>query len=78
MEQYNDAVQRAARLSAARESFPTGKKNPVNVVILEDLMIYTRWLVCHLHSLKGIHNFLQVRRALFEKWSIIMEYLSLG
>ncbi|KAM6086313.1 uncharacterized protein C6orf183 [Theristicus caerulescens] len=23
-------------------------------------MIYTRWLVCHLHSLKGIHHFLQV------------------
>ncbi|KAM6365997.1 uncharacterized protein FN964_002404 [Alca torda] len=60
MEEYNDAVQRAARLSAARESFLTGKKNPVNVVTQEDLMIYTRWLVCHLHSLKGIHRFLQV------------------
>lgn len=61
MEEYNDAVQRAARLSVARESFLTGKKNPVNVVTQEDLMIYTQWLVCHLHSLKGIHRFLQVR-----------------
>ncbi|XP_054675028.1 uncharacterized protein LOC129203961 isoform X2 [Grus americana] len=60
MEEYNDAVQRAARLSVARESFLTGKKNPVNVVTQEDLMIYTRWLVCHLHSLKGIHHFLQI------------------
>ncbi|XP_050565774.1 uncharacterized protein LOC126913250 [Cygnus atratus] len=60
MEEYNDAVQRAARLSAARENFLTGKKNPVNVVTQEDLMIYTKWLVCHLHSLKGIHRFLQI------------------
>ncbi|XP_066849266.1 uncharacterized protein [Anser cygnoides] len=60
MEEYNDAVQRAARLSAARENFLTGKKNPVNVVTQEDLMIYTQWLVCHLHSLKGIHRFLQI------------------
>ncbi|XP_021248547.1 putative uncharacterized protein C6orf183 homolog [Numida meleagris] len=60
MEEYNDAVQRAARLSAARENFLTGKKNPMNVVTQEDLMIYTQWLVCHLHSLKGIHRFLQV------------------
>lgn len=67
MEEYNDAVQRAARFSAARESFLTGKKNPVNVGTQEDLMIYTRWLVCHLHSLKGIHHFLQVRRAFFEQ-----------
>ncbi|XP_035179068.1 uncharacterized protein LOC118165223 isoform X3 [Oxyura jamaicensis] len=60
MEEYNDAVQRAARLSAARENFLTGKKNPVNVVTQEDLMIYTQWLVCHLRSLKGIHRFLQI------------------
>ncbi|XP_074751165.1 LOW QUALITY PROTEIN: uncharacterized protein LOC141954983 [Athene noctua] len=63
MEEYNDAVQRAARLSAARESFLTGKENPVNVVTQEDLMIYTRWLVCHLHSLKDIHRFLQMNVA---------------
>ena len=61
MEEYNDAVQRAARLSAARESFLTGKEKPVDVVTQEDLMIYTQWLVCHLHSPKGIHCFLQIR-----------------
>ncbi|XP_025927824.1 putative uncharacterized protein C6orf183 [Apteryx rowi] len=60
MEEYNNAVQRAARLSAAREKFLTRKKNTVNVVTQEDLMIYTQWLVCHLHSVKGVHCFLQV------------------
>ncbi|XP_019393423.1 PREDICTED: transmembrane protein FLJ37396 isoform X1 [Crocodylus porosus] len=60
MEEYNDAVQRAARLSVARENFLTGKKNPVNVVTQEDLVIYTQWLVCHLHSLKAIHSYLRV------------------
>ncbi|XP_015714160.1 uncharacterized protein CCDC162P isoform X2 [Coturnix japonica] len=60
MDEYNDAVQRASRLSAARENFLTGKKNPMSLVTQEDLMIYTQWLVCHLHSLKGIHRFLQV------------------
>ncbi|XP_048793577.1 uncharacterized protein LOC125689888 isoform X1 [Lagopus muta] len=60
MDEYNDAVQRAARLSVARENFLTGKKNAMNVVTKEDLLIYTQWLVCHLHSVKGIHRFLQV------------------
>lgn len=68
MEEYNSAVQRAARLSVTRENFLTGKKNLVNVVTQEDLMIYTPWLVCHLHTnltLKGIHLFLQVKHAFF-------------
>lgn len=77
-EEYNDAVQRAARLSVAGESFLTGKKDPVNVMTQEDLVVYTQWLVCHLHSLKGIHSFLQVSWAFFEQWSIIMKQSSLG
>ncbi|PKU46039.1 hypothetical protein llap_3659 [Limosa lapponica baueri] len=64
MEEYNDAAQRAARLSAARESFLTGKKNPVNAVTQEGLMIYTRWLMCQLHSLEGICHFHQVLQRL--------------
>ncbi|XP_053237610.1 uncharacterized protein LOC128410420 isoform X11 [Podarcis raffonei] len=60
MQEYNDAVQRAARLSSARENFLAGKENPTNLVTQEDLTIYTQWLVCHLHSLKTIHNYLQV------------------
>ncbi|XP_053138712.1 putative uncharacterized protein C6orf183 [Hemicordylus capensis] len=60
MQEYGDAVQRAVRLSSARENFLTGKENPTNLVTQEDLTIYTQWLICHLHSLKAIHNYLQV------------------
>ena len=61
MQEYNDALQRADRLSVARENFLMGKKNPPNLVTQEDLTIYTNWLVCHLHSLKIIHHYVQVR-----------------
>ncbi|XP_059257148.1 uncharacterized protein LOC132018346 [Mustela nigripes] len=59
MQEYNDAVQRAERLSVARENFLMGKSNPSNLVTQEDLTIYTKWFVCHLHSLTTIHHFLQ-------------------
>ncbi|XP_023578090.1 uncharacterized protein Ccdc162p [Octodon degus] len=59
MREYNDAVQRAERLSVARENFLMGKNNPPNLVTQEDLTIYTKWLVCHLHSLRTIHHYLQ-------------------
>nr|XP_060630032.1 putative uncharacterized protein C6orf183 [Anolis sagrei ordinatus] len=59
MQEYSDAVQRAQRLSSARENFLTGKENPTNLVTLEDLTIYTQWLICHLHSLKAVHNYLR-------------------
>ncbi|XP_075800920.1 uncharacterized protein LOC142833419 [Microtus pennsylvanicus] len=59
MQEFNDAVQRAERLSVARENFLMGKSNPPNLVTPEDLTIYTRWLVCHLHSLRPIHHYLQ-------------------
>ncbi|KAM4866066.1 uncharacterized protein C6orf183 isoform 1-T3 [Thomomys bottae] len=59
LQEYNDAVQRAERLSVARENFLMGKNNPPHLVTQEDLTIYTRWLVCHLHSLRTIHQYLQ-------------------
>ncbi|XP_012924408.2 putative uncharacterized protein C6orf183 homolog isoform X3 [Heterocephalus glaber] len=59
MQEFSDAVQRAERLSVARENFLMGKKNPPNLVTQEDLTIYTKWLVCHLHSLRTIHHYLQ-------------------
>ncbi|XP_051031282.1 uncharacterized protein LOC127215027 [Phodopus roborovskii] len=59
MQEFNDAVQRAERLAVARENFLMGKSNPPNLVTPEDLAIYTRWLVCHLHSLRTIHHYLQ-------------------
>ncbi|XP_051020197.1 uncharacterized protein LOC127205081 [Acomys russatus] len=59
MQEFNDAVQRAERLSVARENFLMGKNNPANLMTPDDLAIYTRWFVCHLHSLRTIHHFLQ-------------------
>ncbi|XP_077018695.1 uncharacterized protein LOC143685039 isoform X2 [Tamandua tetradactyla] len=59
MREYNDAIQRAERLSVARENFLMGKTNPPNLVTQEDVTIYTRWLVCHLQSLRTIHHYLQ-------------------
>ncbi|XP_022375867.1 putative uncharacterized protein C6orf183 [Enhydra lutris kenyoni] len=59
MQEYNDAVQRAERLSVARENFLMGKSNPSNLVTQEDLTIYTKWFVCHLQSLTTIHHYLQ-------------------
>lgn len=63
MQEYGDALQRADRLSVARENFLMGKNNPPNLVTREDLTVYTKWLVCHLHSLKTIHHYLQVCEA---------------
>ncbi|XP_060039957.1 putative uncharacterized protein C6orf183, partial [Erinaceus europaeus] len=59
LQEYDDALQRAERLSTARENFLVGKSNPPNLVTQQDLTIYTKWLVCHLHSLKMIHHYLQ-------------------
>nr|XP_037856965.1 putative uncharacterized protein C6orf183 [Chlorocebus sabaeus] len=63
MQEYNDALQRAERLSVARENFLMGKNNPPNLVTQEDLTIYTKWLVCHLQSLRTVHQHLQVCEA---------------
>nr|KAF6462282.1 hypothetical protein HJG59_011318 [Molossus molossus] len=59
MQEHSDALQRADRLSVAQEKFLMGKNNPPTLVTQEDLTIYTKWLVCHLHSLKTIHHYLQ-------------------
>ncbi|XP_025237724.1 uncharacterized protein LOC112622375 [Theropithecus gelada] len=36
-----------------------GKSNPPNLVTQEDLTVYTKWLVCHLQSLRTVHQYLQ-------------------
>ncbi|TDG99230.1 hypothetical protein EPR50_G00207510 [Perca flavescens] len=58
--EYEDAVQRARRLSACREKILTGRGNPASLLTQDDVVIYLRWLVCHLHSVQIIHNFLRV------------------
>ncbi|XP_056422256.1 uncharacterized protein LOC130362185 isoform X2 [Hyla sarda] len=60
MQEYADSVQRAQRLSIARERLLTGQKNSINLITQEDLIIYMRWLICHLHSVKPIYNYIRV------------------
>ncbi|XP_070834688.1 putative uncharacterized protein C6orf183 [Chaetodon trifascialis] len=58
--EYEDAVQRARRLSASREKILTGRGSPATLLTQDDVVIYLRWLVCHLHSVQTVHNFLRV------------------
>uniref|UniRef100_UPI0037E99645 uncharacterized protein n=1 Tax=Semicossyphus pulcher TaxID=241346 RepID=UPI0037E99645 len=58
--EYEDTVQRARRLSASREKILTGRGNLTNLLTQDDVIVYLRWLVCHLHSVKSIHSFLRV------------------
>ncbi|XP_077981616.1 uncharacterized protein LOC144436648 [Glandiceps talaboti] len=61
MSEYNDALARAKRLSVAKDDL-TSNKSPVGpaVISAQDLQIYTRWLTCHLHSIKKIHSYLKI------------------
>ncbi|CAJ1073323.1 uncharacterized protein si:ch73-242m19.1 isoform X2 [Xyrichtys novacula] len=58
--EYEDAVQRARRLSTSREKILTGRGNTADLLTQDDALIYLRWLVCHLHSVQTVHNFLRV------------------
>ncbi|XP_041828572.1 putative uncharacterized protein C6orf183 [Melanotaenia boesemani] len=58
--EYEDAVQRARRLSASREKVLTSRGNPANLLTQDDVVIYLQWLICHLHSVQTIHNFLRI------------------
>ncbi|XP_028417505.1 uncharacterized protein LOC114541907 [Dendronephthya gigantea] len=60
MAEYQDALDRARRLSVAREAALAGNETAMNVVTLDDLLIYTRSLICQLHSVKKIHAFLKI------------------
>jgi len=63
MEEYNDCVTRAQRLSVARESFLAGDTLSVASVRVDDLFIYVRWLVTHLTSVRLFHQYLKVAPA---------------
>ena len=64
MEEYHDALQRARRLAAAAEATLAESGSAMQFVTVEDLMFYTRWLVCYMHSVKTIHAFLRVSEQL--------------
>lgn len=60
MEEYQDCLQRARRLAVACEAVLAGSDSAMSVVTMEDLLIYTRWLICMLHSVKAFHAFIRV------------------
>ncbi|CAL1545735.1 unnamed protein product [Lymnaea stagnalis] len=61
LNEYNDCIQRSQRLATARETLMLEKpESGVTCVNMEDLLIYLRWLVCHLHSIKKFNQFLKV------------------
>lgn len=60
MNEYQDSLERARRLSVAREAVLAGNETAMNVVTLNDLLIYTRSFVCQRHAVKRIHTFLKV------------------
>lgn len=59
MEEYHDCLQRARRLAVAREATLAGSDSAISVVTIEDLLIYTRWFICMLHSVKRINAFIR-------------------
>ena len=65
MKEYNDCLERAQRLSVARESYLLKPAGAVNAIKLEDVMIYLRWLVCQLHASKKFAQYMKVNSNLF-------------
>ena len=59
--EYDDAVSRARRLSVARDCLLATKPPPLSTVQREDVLIYLRWLVGHLHSTKRLSAAVSVR-----------------
>ena len=66
MKEYNDCLERAQRLSVARESYLLKSAGAVNAIKLEDIMIYLRWLVCQLHASKKFTQYMKVNSILFD------------
>ncbi|KAI7805082.1 putative transmembrane protein FLJ37396, partial [Triplophysa rosa] len=58
--EFEDCVHRARRLAVSREKILTGAESPISAVTQDDVIIYLQWLICHLHSMKTIHSFLNV------------------
>ncbi|KAL5014657.1 hypothetical protein ScPMuIL_008927 [Solemya velum] len=58
--EYNDCTQRAYRLAAAHEAYICNRDNALSTIKLEDLLIYLRWFVSHLHSMNRFHQYLKI------------------
>ena len=71
MEEYQDCLKRARRLAVACEATLSGSDSAMSVVTMEDLLIYTRWLVCMLHSVKAVHALIRVSVKLCLKFGMV-------
>ncbi|XP_064633719.1 uncharacterized protein LOC135491668 [Lineus longissimus] len=60
MTEYHDCLSRTQRLSVAREAHLAGMNNASPAVKMDDLLIYLRWLICHLHAIKKFNQFARV------------------
>ncbi|CAC5397176.1 unnamed protein product [Mytilus coruscus] len=61
LERMQQLIQyRAQRLSEAKESMLCGGDGGIMCVKMEDMLIFLRWLVCHLHSLRTVHHYLRI------------------
>ena len=69
MNEYHDCVQRAHRLSSVKENHLAGKGEvSITSVTMEDMLIYLRWLVCHLHAMKHFNQYLRVSWGEQSRW----------
>ncbi|XP_065070456.1 uncharacterized protein LOC135695319 isoform X3 [Rhopilema esculentum] len=57
MKEQKDAILRSKRLAKCRDL--SKRTVSLQYITTEDLLIYTRWLICHLHSVKHIHSFIR-------------------
>ncbi|CAH1785032.1 unnamed protein product [Owenia fusiformis] len=75
MSEYNDATQRAERLSVAKESVLAGNENAAQAMKLDDMMIYLRWLVCHFNATKRFNQFMKTMQwlTITHKFDIVPE-----
>ncbi|XP_064604712.1 uncharacterized protein LOC135469969 isoform X2 [Liolophura sinensis] len=60
MAEYRDCIERAQRLAVVKEGYLSHTDQGIQAVKEEDLLIYLRWLVCHLHSVKMFNQYLRV------------------
>ncbi|XP_074645051.1 uncharacterized protein LOC141901606 isoform X2 [Tubulanus polymorphus] len=60
MFEYNDCIKRSQRLSSCREAFLGQSDGGAQFVTQEDLLIYMRWFITHLHSMKVFNQILRL------------------
>lgn len=62
MVRYDDALNRARRLSVARDYILANKNLPTGLVQCDDVLIYLQWLVYHFHTTKMASAYLTVSK----------------